>query len=377
MRAGEGDLRPTGTRVAAPGRLRPGRRAVGRRSRSRSAWRSSSVSERRRRGRRALPEPGRRDRVRALPRGLERARRRQPGPRRPRAGRRGARRQPPRRPAAYAIVPIDRCYELVGMIKADLGGHLGRRRRRRTRSRRSSRGCRPAERGSVTAVEHGDEPTGRRRGPDRAGVPGVDVTWVPRTRRPRRCVRPRRDRDLGPRGLHDRAHGADQHRSGAAQLRRRDARGASSTSSARPSAGRATTHELPVGAGRARSCRASPAQTTFTMPVPVHLRPRARGRQVPLQRCPTARCRSLPLHRLGALPRRRRAAAGRAHPVDVLGGLAHARRDLARDDGALLPQRRLGAAARRHGRRAARAGAPSAGCRRYDACVAELLGEEG
>ena len=41
-------------------------------------------------------------------------------------------------PPAFAIAPIDRCYMLVGLIKASLGGHLRRRRGGARRSRRSS-----------------------------------------------------------------------------------------------------------------------------------------------------------------------------------------------------------------------------------------------
>ena len=109
----------------------------------------------------------------------------------------------------------------------------------------------------------------------------------------------------------------------------------------------------------------------------VHLRPRARGGQVPLQRARRRGAAELPLHRLGAAPRRRRAGAGRAHPVDVLGGLAHARRDVAGDDGHHYPNGgwvRLHADTRRRARGVAR---PGRGLPSYDACVAELLEEDG
>ena len=43
------------------------------------------------------------------------------------------------------------------------------------------------------------------------------------------------------------------------------------------------------------------------------------------------------------------------------------------DDGALLPGRRLGAAADRRRSTGCRSARPRRGCRRFDACVAELL----
>ena len=49
----------------------------------------------------------------------------EPGARRPRARRRGADREPDGGPAEFAIVPIDRCYMLVGLVKATWEGISG------------------------------------------------------------------------------------------------------------------------------------------------------------------------------------------------------------------------------------------------------------
>ena len=85
-------------------------------------------------------------------------------------------------PPVHAIVPIDRCYELVGMIKAaGRGSRAGTP--SRTRSRRSSRGC------PTRGAPH-ERRGRRRRRAHRARVPGV------RRRRgcpmppPRRCRSP-------------------------------------------------------------------------------------------------------------------------------------------------------------------------------------------
>ena len=136
---------------------------------------------------------------------------------------------------------------------------------------------------------------------------------------PDAVVRARRDRDLGPRGLHHRAHGADQHRPGPPQLRRRDARERSSSCSARPSAGRRprraslwpqVEHARAELHGRDRRSRCPcPAPTTSSSRRPSTSTALADG-EVPLS-----------FHFTGSvlLPRRRRAAADRAHPVDLLG----------------------------------------------------------
>ena len=204
---------------------------------------------------------------------------------------------------------------------------------------------------------------GRRRGPDRAGVRGARRRLGARRRGADAVVRARRDRDLRPRGLHDRAHGADQHRPGAPQLRRRDARGARRAVRRARALGRRPRR---ASCGR-RSSTLVPSftgETTLHAARPVHATTSRSPRRSTSTRCPTARCRSR-FHFTGSvlLRRRRRPAAGRADPVDVLARVAHAGGHVARDDGALLPQRRLGAPARRHDRRARAHGAPHAACR--------------
>ena len=100
-------------------------------------------------------------------------------------------------PPAFAIAPIDRCYMLVGLVKAALGGHLGRRRRGARRSRATSTSCgrwprEPAESWRRRSPEPEFQvlgATGRRH----AAVPALDFdVHVTRARRAR--------------GLRDRAH---------------------------------------------------------------------------------------------------------------------------------------------------------------------------
>ncbi len=90
----------------------------GRRSRSRSGSRSSWYSTRHRRASSRSIRARRRDRERAALRGLEPDVRAQSGHGGARDRHRGTGRQPAREPPAYAIAPIDRCYELTGLIKA-------------------------------------------------------------------------------------------------------------------------------------------------------------------------------------------------------------------------------------------------------------------
>jgi hypothetical protein len=106
-------------------------------------------------------------------------------------------------PPVHAIVPIDRCYELVGMIKAELGGISG--------------GDAVAERGrGVLRACPAQSAAGAAARPSvaRAIAPEFrvhDVTWVPRCGAPTLSFA-RRVTRLRARGLHDRAHRADQHR---------------------------------------------------------------------------------------------------------------------------------------------------------------------
>ena len=174
------------------------------------------------------------------------------------------------------------------MIKAQLGGHL-RRRRGRGRGGRLLRAAAAAERRVSARRERRPAPRPRAQIAPEFSVLGVDGR---RGRgRARRCASASGDRDLGPRGLHDRADGADQHRPGAARATTPRPASAWSTSSASPSAGR---RRRTASCGR-RSTHAGAelhGRDDVHARRAVHLRPRARGGQVLLQRCPTARCRS-------------------------------------------------------------------------------------
>ena len=173
---------------------------------------------------------------------------------------------------------------------------------------------------------------------DRAGVRGRRRRLRARRRGADAALRPRRDRDRGPRGLHDRADGADQHRPGAAQLRRRDARARWSSCSARPSAGRATTHSFLWAQRRARSCRASPARRRSRCrcraPTTSSSRRPSTSTALPDGEVPL----TLPLHRHGPL---RAATTGGCRscsiPWSCSARVAHAGRGLAGDDGAHYP----------------------------------------
>ncbi len=309
MRAGDPDLRPTGTRVAVLERLRPLRRALGRvpdpdRPRVLLPQRAAGGVVA------FYPSPAGATESRALPRGLGRARRREPRARRPRAGGRGADRQPPERAAQLrdrADRPLLRARR---RDQGELGGHLGRARGRGRRRRVLRRACASAG-------------ASRERGPG-ARVHGPRGVVRRGRRRADAALRPRRERERRPRGVHDRAHGADQHRPGAAQLRRRDAR-APRRPLRRAGALGGDDAQLPLGATRARSCRASPARRR-SRSRRVHVRPRG-GRDQVLRR-PARRRR--PAHASTSTarssPRRRRRHPGGRDPVVVLGALAHAGR---------------------------------------------------
>ena len=163
-------------------------------------------------------------------------------------------------PHGFAIVPIDRCYELVGMIKATLGGDLGRR-RRAERGRGVLRAPAAEQERRVSG-----EPEAVAAGADRPGVPGARRRVGARRGGPDAVVRPRRDRELGPRGVHDRAHGADQHRSGPSQLRRRD-RAALVELFGAPERWAATTKSF-LWSQVSTLVPSFTGETTFTMPVP-------------------------------------------------------------------------------------------------------------
>ena len=190
----------------------------------------------------------------------------------------GADRQPhwPTR-TQYAIAPIDRCYALVGR-----SSRAGRASRAARRWRRRS----PA---SSTDLRAGGDAMSRPT-PTLAVAIGAELRC--RTR-PAPTLRFSLDvrRRHRARGLHRRADRPGPHRAGQAALRRRRRASAWSTCSARPSAGRPDPRRS-SGAGSTRSCRASPGTGSSTLPVPVHLRPRAGRHASTWPRCRTARCRS-------------------------------------------------------------------------------------
>ena len=205
----------------------------------------------------AVPEPGGRHRVRARPRAWDRARGGQPGARAARARRRGADRQPPARPAAYAIAPIDRCYRLVGIIKANWEGISGGARSRRRRRRFFD---------DLRAAARDERRAAARPRAARAGVHGA---------------RRRADRARGGAGVRFHLHAGEPEgrevyaialptqihdRSGAAHLRRRDARAA--RRAVRPARALGRDDALvPVGARRVARAHFA-ARHTFTVEVP-------------------------------------------------------------------------------------------------------------
>ena len=136
----------------------------------------------------------------------------------------------------------------------------------------------------------------------------------------------------------------------------------------------AATTRSSSGRRSTRSCRRSPARRV-RVAGPVHLRPRAGRGQVPRLRCPTARRRS-PFHFNGmVLYRDAEGAAGRAHPVDVLGSTGACR---SRCGGETIDPHYPGGgwiAPAAETLEALRAGQARAGLPSFDACVGELLGE--
>ena len=217
MRAGDAELRPSGTRVLLLDDFVARRRPLGQvpdPDRARVLPRARARAGRRR----AVSEPGRCDRERAAPRRLGRARGGEPGAGRARGRGRGADRRPHERAAA----PRDRADRPLlrarGHDQVALGGHLRRARDRRRRGRvlRARWSGRARE---LRARSRG--PARRRR------HAGDDHARVRRARRRGRRGRGRADaalpagrlRALAARDLHDRADGADQRRAGSARSR--------------------------------------------------------------------------------------------------------------------------------------------------------------
>ena len=174
-------------------------------------------------------------------------------------------------PPAFAIAPIDRCYMLVGLIKASLGGHLGRR--------RGGAGDRGAT--STSCGRWPREPAARSlevAGGARARVPGARRHRPPARRGAgARLRRARRGAERAA-GLRDRAHGAGDDRAGAARATTRRRARSSSSCSARRSAG----PRRPAASSGTRptcSCPPSPARPRSASPLPCTLRPGGRRRR--------------------------------------------------------------------------------------------------
>ena len=221
----------------------------------------------------------------------------------------------------YAIVRIDRCYALVGLVKERWSGITGGpgvgdrdrgllrgpardgRRRHEPPTRRWTRGDRSRDRPGVLRARR------------RARPPHADA---------RAALRPARQRPARARDPHARAVGRDPHRPGAARLRRRDARQARrAVRRARALGGDDAGAAL--GAGR----RARPGlhgRDVVRDRGALRLRPRGRGDQVPVLAAGRRGAALVPVHRDGPLRRRARPAAGRAGALERDGALADAGR---------------------------------------------------
>ena len=214
-----------------------------------------------RRGRRALPEPGRRDGVRARADGVGRAVRGQPGPRPPRARRRGADRRPARRPAPLRDRPDRPVLPARRPDQGALGGHHRRARRRRGGRRVLRRHARAgARRMSVDAAARGA--AARRAGRSRSSTSSRS-----RTRRRRRCASTCTSTTRsGARSTRSRCRRRSRSTRRGAPTTTRRASGSSSCSG-RPSAGRRRRRS---SAGRTStcSCRGFTGATSFALDVP-------------------------------------------------------------------------------------------------------------
>ena len=202
--------------------------------------------------------------------------------------------------------------------------------------RRSSPSC-----GSGARVSEGRR-RGRWRRPARAvavagaaAIPEFEVLGAGRSSAPRRrrsasTVRGRPSRRAAR--VHDRAHGADHDRARpSAATTPRPASGWSS-SSASPSAGRSTTTELPLGAGRRAGARRSAARPSSSSRCPAPTT--SRSRQPSTSTALADGEAPLRFHFNGTrlLRGRRRADADRPDPVGPLAAVPDAGRGLARDD---------------------------------------------
>ena len=209
----------------------------------------------------------------------------------------------------HAIVPIDECYRLVGLVRVSwegISGGAGDRDRRG----RLLRGA--AGEGGVTESSSSDARvlpaarTGargrRRRGGALRRCADAPSSRFARTSPPAARCTPSRSR----------RRSTSIPGSGRTATRRASS---SSISSATPDRWAATTTSI-VWARVDVLVPSFTSTTEFTVPVPVQLRPRGGRDQVPLRAAGRGGAAQLPLQRPDLLPRRRRPDAGRAGSVE-------------------------------------------------------------
>ena len=194
-------------------------------------------------------------------------------------------------PHRYAIAPIDRCYELVGLIKSRWEGISGGRAVESARRRASSPSSTPRRAVMTLEVERSRRraprpPPPRRRSPCSAWRRSPARGW--RRRCASSCTSSEPSGRDDPR---DRALGADHVEPARRAPRRRDPRAAGRPVRRARALGR---DDAPASCGR-RSTALVPTFTgaaTFTLTLPCTYDLEVAASQATSTRCPTARCRS-------------------------------------------------------------------------------------
>ena len=176
----------------------------------------------------------------------------------------------------YAIAPTDEAYRLVGLVKTQLGGHLGRAGAARTRSPGSSRSCGsgPNERGALPEPEFWV----------------LDAEPVPHAAAPTLSFRLRAQGPLGARGLHDRAHRPDPPRGQLSAPHDDEARERLRDVFGEPERWGDTARSV-LWAKREVLVPSFTGSTTFELELPLQHRPRAGHHALLRGRRRTARCR--------------------------------------------------------------------------------------
>ena len=326
MRSGVAEFRPVGTRMAWLRDFVAGRRAAGRASASRSAWRSSCTARVTGGVVAMFPSPAGRDGVRAATStAWEALVAANPSLERLEADVEALIVNRMADPPQYAIAPIDDCYGLVGLIKARWDGISGGDAAGAARSAAFFGELREAR--GVSAERD-----------DRTAAPPPTPGPTPRSRcsPPRRCGRGRTDAAL--RAQRDRA------RAGARSTRSRCPPRSSSSRPSAPTTPRRAARLVELfgdpSAGRRRRKPFLWTQVDVLVPAftgatgfrdPACRAPSTSSSRRPSTstRCPTARCRCVQLHRHVFY----RGEDGRMQvaqvPVGLLGALPAAGRDLA------------------------------------------------